>query len=73
MSWLRAVVVVKGSNLPSAVIAPNPAADPQTHQAHWQEKVPPSSEPHAGNILLTQIRFLILGRFFDDCIFSAYF
>lgn len=67
-------MVVKGSNLPSPVTSPKPAADPQTHQACWQEKVPsPSSEPQAGNILLAQIPFPASGRCFDDCIFSVCF
>lgn len=49
MSWLR-VMVVKGSNLPSPVISPKPAADPRTHPACWQEKVPPP--PRALNLTL---------------------
>lgn len=72
MSWLR-IAVVKGRNLPSPVIAWKLAADLQTHRERWQERVPPVSEPHTGNILLAQIPFPILDTCFNGCIFSACF
>lgn len=72
MSWLR-VAVVKGRDLPSPVIAWKLAADLQTHRECWQERVPPGSEPHTGNILLAQIPFPILDTSFGACIFSACF
>lgn len=72
MSWLR-VVVVKGSNLPSPAFSPKPAANLQTHRAGLQEMVPPSSEHHAGNILLAQIPFSGLGGCSEYRIFTAYF
>lgn len=71
MSWLR-VAVVKGSNLPSPVIAQKLAADPQTHRVLAGEG-PPGSEPHTGNILLAQIPFPSLDTRFEGCILSACF
>jgi len=73
MSWLCVLVVKGSSNLPSPVISPKPGADPQTHRACWQKKVPPGSEPHAGNILLAQAPFSGSPWCFEDCISSACF